>query len=187
MTELQNDPAIKKIIEYGKNKKHITYDELNDLLPSELNSSDKLDEIIELLEKNDISLEESEDDFDDEEEDEDDEKTSGMSSEDKDGIVDDPIRLYLREIGKETLLTAEQEVILSKQMEEGGNILKRVISHSGIIIPEAFRLSQKVFSRADANEQSMTKKEISDLMAERRRLNQFYKEPLKDVLSSLKS
>ena len=187
MTELQNDPAIKKIIEYGKSKKHITYDELNDMLPSELTSSDKLDEIIELLEKNDIVLDESEEDFDGEDGDEDDEKSSSMSSDDKDGIVDDPIRLYLREIGKETLLTAEQEVILSKQMEEGGNILKRVISHSGIIIPEAYMLSQKVFSRAEANEQNMTKKEISDLMAERRRLNQFYKEPLKDVLSSLKS
>ncbi|MBR5916157.1 MAG: RNA polymerase sigma factor RpoD, partial [Spirochaetia bacterium] len=188
MTELQNDPAVKKIIEYGKSKKRITYDELNDLLPGELNSSDKIDEIIELLEKNDIALEESEEDFEDVDEDEDeDEKSSSMSSDDKDGIVDDPIRLYLREIGKETLLTAEQEVILSKQMEEGGNILKRVISHSGIIIPEAYRLSQKVFSRADANEQSMTKKEISDLMAERRRLNQFYKEPLKDVLPALKS
>ena len=188
MTELQNDPAVKKIIEYGKSRKHITYDELNDLLPSEMSSSDKIDEIIEILEKNDITLEESEDDFDEEEDDEDDEeKSSSMSADDKDGIVDDPIRLYLREIGKETLLTAEQEVILSKQMEEGGNILKRVISHSGIIIPEAYRLSHKVFSRSDANEQNMTKKEISDLMAERRRLNQFYKEPLKDVLSSLKS
>ena len=106
MTELQNDPAVKKIIEYGKSKKHITYDELNDLLPSELNSSDKLDEIIELLEKNDISLEESEDDFSDVDEDEDedeDEKSSSMSSDDKDGIVDDPIRLYLREIGKATV------------------------------------------------------------------------------------
>ena len=187
MTELQNDPAIKKIIEYCKNKKRITSDELNDLLPGELTSPDKLDEIIELLEKNDIVLDDSEEDFDGEDGEEDDEKSSSMSSDDKDGIVDDPIRLYLREIGKETLLTAEQEVILSKQMEEGGNILKRVISHSGIIIPEAYMLSQKVFSRAEANEQNMTKKEISDLMAERRRLNQFYKEPLKDVLSSLKS
>ena len=187
MTELQNDPAIKKIIEYCKNKKRITSDELNDLLPGELTSPDKLDEIIELLEKNDIVLDDSEEDFDGEDGEDDDEKSSSMSSDDKDGIVDDPIRLYLREIGKETLLTAEQEVILSKQMEEGGNILKRVISHSGIIIPEAYMLSQKVFSRAEANEQNMTKKEISDLMAERRRLNQFYKEPLKDVLSSLKS
>ncbi|MBQ3647227.1 MAG: RNA polymerase sigma factor RpoD, partial [Spirochaetia bacterium] len=187
MTELQNDPAVKKIIEYGKSKKHITYDELNDMLPGELTSSDKLDEIIELLEKNDISLEDAEEDFDEEDVEDDDEKTSDISSDDKDGIVDDPIRLYLREIGKEALLTAEQEVILSKQMEEGGNILKRVISHSGIIIPEAYRLSQKVFSRSDAGEQGMTKKEISDLMAERRRLNQFYKDPLKDVLPSLKS
>ena len=49
---------------------------------------------------------------------------------DKDSSIDDPIRLYLREIGKENLLTAEQEVTLSKQMEDGENIIKDVIKHS---------------------------------------------------------
>ena len=47
---------------------------------------------------------------------------------------DDPIRLYLREIGKENLLTAEQEVELSKKMEDGAAIIKEVIQESGIMI-----------------------------------------------------
>ena len=54
----------------------------------------------------------------------------------KDSNGDDPIRLYLREIGKEHLLTAEQEVILSKRMENGENIIKNVIKNSGMMIPE---------------------------------------------------
>ena len=54
---------------------------------------------------------------------------------DKDAAVDDPIRLYLREIGKENLLTAEQEVELSKKMEEGEYIIKDVIRGSGMVIP----------------------------------------------------
>ena len=186
MLELKNNPDIKKVIEYCKTKKRITYEELNDLLPGDLVSSDKLEDIVELLEKNGIILDESEEE-ELEEEEEDDGKAVSEQIDDKDGIVDDPIRLYLREIGKETLLTADQEVTLSKQMEEGGNILKRVISHSGIMIPEAYNLSQKIFSRSDANEQSMSKKEISDLMAERRRLTQFYKDSLKDVQPALKS
>ncbi|MDY5817415.1 MAG: sigma-70 factor domain-containing protein, partial [Treponema sp.] len=62
---------------------------------------------------------------------------------DKDSSVDDPIRLYLREIGKENLLTAEQEVELSKTMEQGNNIIKDVIKNSGIIIPEFFAIAQK--------------------------------------------
>jgi len=144
-----------------------------------------------LLEKNNILLEEEEDEDpkdSEEDEEEDEERDSGkILASDKDGIVDDPIRLYLREIGGESLLTAEQEVQLSQQMEEGENILKRVISRSGMIIPEFYKLSMKTFSRFDPKEADMSKKEISDMMAERRRLNQFYRDSLKDVSSLLKS
>jgi len=105
---------------------------------------------------------------------------------DKDSSVDDPIRLYLREIGKENLLTAEQEVILSKQMEDGENIIKKVLKTSGMIIPEFHSLAQKAFSKSDPREQNYSKKEVSDFLAERRRINQFYRESLKGLASPLK-
>ncbi|MCG8452467.1 MAG: RNA polymerase sigma factor RpoD [Spirochaetales bacterium] len=105
---------------------------------------------------------------------------------DKDSSVDDPIRLYLREIGKENLLTAEQEVELSKQMEDGENIIKHVLRTSGMIIPEFHELAQKAFSKTDPRELNYSKKEISDFLAERRRINQFYKESLKALAPPLK-
>ncbi|MCD6342812.1 MAG: RNA polymerase sigma factor RpoD, partial [Spirochaetaceae bacterium] len=105
---------------------------------------------------------------------------------DKDSSVDDPIRLYLREIGKENLLTAEQEVILSKQMEDGENIIKKVLKTSGMIIPEFHSLAQKAFSKSDPKELNYSKKEVSDFLAERRRINQFYRESLKGLTSPLK-
>ncbi len=105
---------------------------------------------------------------------------------DKDSSVDDPIRLYLREIGKENLLTAEQEVILSKQMEDGENIIKKVLKTSGMIIPEFHSLAQKAFSKSDPRELNYSKKEVSDFLAERRRINQFYRESLKGLTSPLK-
>ncbi|MDX9800325.1 MAG: RNA polymerase sigma factor RpoD [Spirochaetia bacterium] len=192
MSELLNDPAVKKIIEYGKSKKKITYDELNDYLPDYIINSDKIEDVIALLEKNNIAFEEEEiqpqqEEEEEEDDDEEEEKeTKRVVSSDKDTAIDDPIRLYLREIGKEHLLTAEQEVELSKQMEDGENIIKRVIRESGMLIPEFYELAQKTFSRLDPRDMELTKKEISELLAERRRLNQFYRDSLKECYNLLK-
>ena len=200
MSELLNDPAVIKIIEYGKTKKKITYDELNDYLPDYIVNSDKIEDVIALIEKNNIIIEEeglssndNDNDDDDEEENENENENERSSKQnrkivsgDKDSAIDDPIRLYLREIGKEHLLTAEQEVELSKMMEDGENIIKRVIRDSGMLIPEFFELSQKTFSRLDPRDLELSKKEISELLAERRRLNQFYRESLKEVSTQLK-
>ncbi len=140
------------------------------------------------------------DDDDDEEEEENEDDAEGIDEKevipappqrklvfnDKDSSVDDPIRLYLREIGKENLLTAEQEVTLSKQMEDGENIIKKVLKTSGMIIPEFHDLAQKASSKSDPREMNYSKKEISDFLAERRRINQFYKEALRGLTSPLK-
>lgn len=99
---------------------------------------------------------------------------------------DDPIRLYLREIGKEALLSADQEVVLSKQMEDGENIIKNVIKNSGKMIPEFFVVAQKAFSRIDLHEPGRARKEITEEMAEKRRLKNAYSEHLKPILPELK-
>ena len=105
---------------------------------------------------------------------------------DKDSAIDDPIRLYLREIGRENLLTAEQEVELSKTMEQGNDIIKAVIKNSGIMIPEFFAIAQKAFTRIDLHEPGKTRKEINEEMADKRRLKSSYGEFIKPVLSEMK-
>ena len=110
-----------------------------------------------------------------------------LVSSDKDGAgTDDPIRLYLRDIGKENLLTAEEEVILSKQMESGENIIKDVIKSSGKLIPEFFTVAQKAFTRIDLHEPGRPRKEINEEMAEKRRLKSAYSDCLKPILSEIK-
>ena len=111
---------------------------------------------------------------------------SRLVNSDKDSSVDDPIRLYLREIGKENLLTAEQEVELSKTMEEGNNIIKDVIKNSGIMTPEFFAIAQKAFTRIDIHEPGKTRKEINEEMADKRRLKTCYGEHIKPVLAEMK-
>ena len=190
MTDLQLDPAVVKLIEYAKGKKILSYDELSDFLPEHIVNTDKMDAVLALLEANNVQLIEEEAAGDDESEPEprkvkEPEKKRLVYS-DKEASVDDPIRLYLREIGKENLLTAEQEVELSKQMEEGENIIKRVIKKSGMIIPEFYSIALRAFSKKDPRELNLSKKEITEYMAERRRLNTFYKDTLRDVGPDLK-
>jgi len=190
MTELQNDPAILKLIDYAKKKQKVSYDEVHDLLPDSIVNSDKIEDVMAILAKHNVQLEEDGDSDDDGPE----EKKPVKSDRkkrivigEKDNAIDDPIRLYLREIGKENLLTAEQEVELSKKMEDGENIIKDVIKRSGVLIPEFYNLAVKTFSKRDPREMNLSKKEVSEFLAERRRLGQFYRDALKDTFAELKS
>jgi len=184
MSDLQNDPAILKLLEFAKKKKTITYEEVNDFLPDDITNSDRIEEVMSILDKNKIKLEEEEVDLPEER------KTPPSKKklvyDEKETAIDDPIRLYLREIGKENLLTAEQEVYLSQKMEEGENIIKEVIRNSGLFIPELHKLATNIGSRIDPRELSLTKKEISEYLAELRRVTQFYKEPLRPHVPALR-
>jgi RNA polymerase primary sigma factor len=217
MTELQNEPAVMRLIDYAKGKTSISYDEVHDFLPDTIVNSDKIEEILALLAQHNVAIEESTEEEPEEEQGEESELEEGddpansdeceseeedgphpaveeeldrnrrMIVGDRDAAIDDPIRLYLREIGKENLLTAEQEVELSKQMEEGEQIIKDVIRGSGMIIPEFHSLAEQTFRKDDPRDLGLSKKEISEHLAERRRLNQFYREALKEVLTDLRA
>jgi RNA polymerase primary sigma factor len=197
MIELQNDPAMLKLIEHAKKKSKVSYEEVHDFLPDSIVNSDKIEDVIAILAKHNVTLEEDDDKTDSDGSDDGGNKDNGKSEAkdtrkkrvvigDKESAIDDPIRLYLREIGKENLLTAEQEVELSKKMEDGENILKDVIKRSGILIPEFYALAQRAFSKKDPREMNLTKKEVSEFLAERRRLGQFYREPLREVFAELR-
>ena len=185
-------PLVEKLIEYGKNKKIITIDEINDMLPPEITNSDNMDEVFALLEKNSIQIVEVEDDeiLKDDDADlslTDENYKKKLVNSDKDASnVDDPIRLYLKDIGKEHLLTAEQEVELSKKMEAGENIIKDVIRNSGMIIPEFYAIAQRAFTKIDPHESGKPRKEINEEMAEKRRLKTHYSEALKQILPEIK-
>jgi RNA polymerase primary sigma factor len=184
------DPSVAKLIDYAKIKKEIFFFLLSDYLPEHIANTDKIEQVLTLLAENNIQV--IEEDLSEEEEAEPagrkaDTEKKRLNSNEKESSVDDPIRVYLREIGRENLLTAEQEIQLSKQMEDGENIIKRVIKKSGMIIFEFYHIAQRAFSKKDLRELNLTKKEITEHMTERRRLNQFYKETLRLALPDLKN
>ncbi len=201
------DPTVTRLIEIGLEKKTITWDDINNFLPPDLIGSDKMEDVFALLQQNNIEFKEEEDSFIDEddlkddivgEEDteldviiEEDEKLKEAKKKklvynEKDAKNDDPIRLYLREIGKEHLLTAEQEVVLAKEMEKGETIIKNVIKRSGMMIPEFYALALKAYTRIDVNEAGRPRKEINEEMSEKRRLKVAYGEYLKPILGDMK-
>jgi len=71
-------------------------------------------------------------------------------------------------------------------MEDGENIIKNILKDSGMIIAEFYDLAHRAFSKDDPHNMGLSKKEISEMLSERRRLNQYYREPLKAIMSTLK-
>ena len=184
VTDLEQEPVVESLLDFARHKKTVTYDEVSDRLPDWIVNSDRIDEVGAILEKNGIKLE-------DEEVADDTDKPPAAASRklvysDKDSAVDDPIRLYLREIGRETLLTAEDEVRLSKEMETGENIIKEVLTSSGALIPQFYDIAERARSARDPRELNLTKKEASEFLAHRRRLNAWYKETIRELYASLK-
>ena len=185
MSDVELDPAIAKLLEYAKEKKSISFDELSDFLPESVLNSEKIDSILALLESNNIQLEEEEIQIEDEQTLKKELENKRLVNNSKESGSDDPIRLYLYEIGKEHLLTAEQEVELSKMMEDGEEIIKAILRKSGMLIPEFFQLTVKAL-RKEAKDSSGQRKENTEKIAERRRLNQFYRDVIRDCLADLR-
>ncbi len=211
-----DNTSVEKLLEFAKTKPFITWEDVTEFLGQDFINSPEMESVLKILSENSIQLvetdilsaeEESQEESDEDlilESDDDDvppeenevseiENTekklaakSRLVNGDKDTSVDDPIRLYLREIGKENLLTAEQEVELSQTMEQGNNIIKDVIKNSGIMIPEFFAVAQRAFTRIDIHEPGKTRKEINEEMADKRRLKSAYGEHIKPVLSEMK-
>ncbi|MBR0032380.1 MAG: RNA polymerase sigma factor RpoD [Treponema sp.] len=202
--EQKLDPLVQKLLDYAKDKTIISWDEINNILGQDFVNSPKMEEVLQILERSNIQVMEEDADLDDEDDalldsEDDDDFDSGdkeddedidqhrLVNSDKDGNVNDPIRLYLREIGKEKLLTAEQEVIYSKQMEDGENIIKGVIKKSGMMIPEFFIIKQKAFAKIDPKEPGKSRKEVNEAQAEKKRLKSCYGEYLKLVKEDMNS
>ena len=198
------DPRVAKLLAYAKDKQIVSWDELADHLGQDFINSPEMEVVLQLLTQQNIQVieeddlddevDETDDDVDDLADDEDVEVADEAEKDDRSQLlntdkgtnVDDPIRLYLHEIGKEKLLTGDQEVSLSKEMEEGENIIKDVIKQSGMMIPEFFAVAQKAFARIDMHEPGKARKELNEEVAEKRRLRNCYSEYLKPVLQEMK-
>ena len=136
---------IKKLIDAGKEKGYLTYDQVNDLIPGDVHSPDDLDDLLTTIGTQGIDVLDSakglpsEQKFEDLEEGEDVELDLTPGTLEK---TNDPVRMYLREMGTVPLLTREGEVEIAKRIERGQIRVLKALSRSPIVIKEILALGE---------------------------------------------
>jgi RNA polymerase primary sigma factor len=129
-----NAAQFKRLIARGKERGYITFDELNAVLPSEQNSSEQIEDVMAMLNEMGIQVVESEEGEEGEapaaakaekaeEPEAAEEEASGNVDEANLGRTDDPVRMYLREMGGVELLSREGEIAIAKRIEAGRDMM----------------------------------------------------------------
>ena len=136
---------LRELIKLAKEQGYLTFDDLNEALPEGMTDANELDTILTRLRRMEIDIIEASEvdrykdgkkDLDEEEEEE--------KPESKLDILDDPVRMYLKQMGQVPLLTREQEVEISKRIEEAENMVQKHINRFGFIARAHLDLAQKL-------------------------------------------
>jgi RNA polymerase primary sigma factor len=123
--DLNRSAAMRKLIRAGQNKGYLSYDEVNDILPDDMVSADELDGVITVLKDKDIKIVESEEDF---------EKIQLAVKRDRKNVkvrkyvqIDDPVKMYLKQMGQIPLLSRKEELELAKKIKSKEQTFKEIV------------------------------------------------------------
>src|SRR6266571_7820263 len=132
---------IKELVRLAQEQGYLTYGDINDALPDTMITAEELDEIYTKLRNLEVEIvDQAEVDRVKQPEPEEEEDKSRLD------ILDDPVRMYLKQMGQVPLLTREQEVEISKRIESAEHELKRIIHSFGFAGKEHIALAEKLVS-----------------------------------------
>lgn len=145
---------VEKLINIGKEKGYLTYDQVNEYLPSDILSGDQLDDVMTMFGDMEIEIIDSakkikyqkQKDTETAEEDEEGEEEEKEVETPAVGKTNDPVRLYLREMGMVNLLTREGEVEIAKRIEAGEHQVRKEAIHTPSAIQESLLLADRIRS-----------------------------------------
>jgi RNA polymerase primary sigma factor len=155
------EPSVKLLLEEGRRKGYLTYGEMNRILAEEFISPDKIDQILTVLDENGIDLVDEAEAPDSSEEDspadfaaggeEEEEPVADFQDEDPYSTgptekIDDPVRMYLTQMGEIPLLTREEEISLARRIEVSRKQFRKKVLGSGFAIGESIRIFEEVSS-----------------------------------------
>jgi len=186
MEKLTHVSEINQLVSQGKEKGYLTYEEVNDVLPSDVVTPEQIDDLMALFSENEIAIVDTSLKG---------EKIAAAKEGKKGGAeeeaqasksdsvsIDDPVRLYLREMGTISLLTRKGEVAIAKRIEAGQDEVLSAVANCGVTIREFVSLTKqvktgeiKVFdiiqtTEPEERKESSEKKEIKNLQKRVREL-----------------
>jgi RNA polymerase primary sigma factor len=177
--KLTHVSEINQLVSQGKEKGYLTYEEVNDVLPSDVVTPEQIDDLMAIFAENEIAIVDTSTKG---------EKIAAAKGDKKEGrdesvaaaksdsvSIDDPVRLYLREMGTISLLTRKGEVEIAKRIEAGQDEVLAAVANCGLTIREFLALTEQIkngevqiFKIIQATEpeegkEAMEKKEIKNL------------------------
>jgi RNA polymerase primary sigma factor len=150
---------LRELVKLAKEQGYLTYDDINEALPEGMADPDEMDQIFTQLRSMEVDIIEASEvdrykdgkkDLDDEE----DEKDQKLD------ILDDPVRMYLKQMGQVPLLTREQEVEISKRIENAELMVQKFINRFGFISTAHIQLAQKLIDGRERFDRVILDKKI---------------------------
>src|SRR3979409_1137427 len=167
-----SDAAVKKMIKQAKKRGFVTFDQLNEVLPSDTTSPEQIEDIMSMLSEMGINVSEADEEEAREEADEEPEPEGGelvevqqravvakVETKEPTDRTDDPVRMYLREMGSVELLSREGEIAIAKRIEAGREAMIAGLCESPLPFPAI------IIRRDELNEGKVFLRDIIDLEA----------------------
>jgi RNA polymerase primary sigma factor len=157
----QHQQKIEELVATAKDQGYLTYEEINEILPMTFDSADQIDQVLIYLSGMDIQiLNQAEVDRQKERKKEA-KELEGMPKR-TEGTSDDPVRMYLKEMGSVPLLTREEEVEISKRIEKAQIQMEKIIMRFRYSIREAISIAYHLISGKERFDKVIAEKEVAD-------------------------
>ena len=162
-SSIEVQARIRELIKLAKEQGYLTFDDLNEALPEGITDADELDIILTRLRRLEIDIIEASEvdryrdgkkDVDDEEEEEEGRVATKVD------ILDDPVRMYLKQMGQVPLLTRDQEVEISKRIEEAEAMVQKHLARFGFVARGHLDLARKLLEGRERFDRVILDKKI---------------------------
>src|ERR1700675_730342 len=157
----QHQQKIDELVSIAKEQGFITYEEINDVLPMSFDSAEQIDQVLIYLSGMDIQVLNQAEIERQKERKKEAKELEGLAKR-PEGSSDDPVRMYLKEMGSVPLLTREEEVEISKRIEKAQIQIEKIIMRFRYSTREAISIANYLITSKERFDKLIAEKEVSD-------------------------